>query len=486
MTEEQAFWCLTVLCDRLIPGYYSTTMYGTLLDQRVFEGLVERTMPILWEHFTKCDIQLSVISLPWFLSMYINSMPLIFSFRIVDCFFLEGPKVLFQVGLAILRINGEELLDCQDDGMFIQILKAFFNRLHESAHPDSKNEKIRAVTVFQELMVVAFREFSTITFQTIEDERKKHKDIVLSSIESFAKRTQLRNLHKTGRLSPEDLSNVYDRFHNVLSSRRLGFGPPQSSMDLGGFRVFLAGIAKWADTPHPFTQRLFVRWDSTFRGSLTLQDVVSGISSLVQRDLMSTIEYFFTLFDSDGDGILNREEVLALSEALLFVIRGSDEDLFLAAVSSFLRRCYEYADAEEKKESLIDHESAGNSNGGDRQISVTLPTFRMVVLADEPLERFFDNGFAETINLAPTAEKPKDRAGLRGLFDGLMQDGMKVAGDVRRRMDEGTGQDDEEDEDASHVLKGPEAESVVESNPQSSRVQDVDDMLSKGEVEFER
>ena len=66
-------------------------------------------------------------------------MPLVFAFRVVDCFFLSklsrkessrnpsllvlvftvGPKVLFQIGLAILKINGEELLDCSDDGQFI-------------------------------------------------------------------------------------------------------------------------------------------------------------------------------------------------------------------------------------------------------------------------------------------------------------------------------------------------------------------------------
>ena len=74
-------------------------MYGTLLDQRVFESLVEKTMPIIWDHLVKNDVQLSVVSLPWFLSLYINSMPLIFAFRVLDVFFLEGPRVLFQVGL---------------------------------------------------------------------------------------------------------------------------------------------------------------------------------------------------------------------------------------------------------------------------------------------------------------------------------------------------------------------------------------------------
>ena len=43
------------------------------------------------------------ISLPphrWFLSLYINSMPLIFAFRIVDCVLAMGVKVLFQIGLG--------------------------------------------------------------------------------------------------------------------------------------------------------------------------------------------------------------------------------------------------------------------------------------------------------------------------------------------------------------------------------------------------
>lgn len=75
----------------------SQSMHGTLLDQRVFESLVHRCLPMIHDHFQVVDVQLSVASLPWFLSLYINSMPLIFAFRIVDCFFCMGPKVLFQV-----------------------------------------------------------------------------------------------------------------------------------------------------------------------------------------------------------------------------------------------------------------------------------------------------------------------------------------------------------------------------------------------------
>ena len=280
MSESQAFFLLSVLCDRLLPGYYSTTMYGTLLDQRVFESLVEKTMPILWDHLVKSDVQLSVVSLPWFLSLYINSMPLIFAFRVLDVFFLEGPKVLFQIGLAILRINGEELLDATDDGTFISVLKSYFSRLDESAHPKSENPKLRAVTKFQELMVVAFKEFASITQNTISEQRSKHKDAVLENIESFAKRTSIRNLGpESKRLSVNDLGFLYDRFYGVLYERqqraqimqheaerkakagrtkaseivtgiagntavemgRVALGPSPTQMDYDAFREFLAG-----------------------------------------------------------------------------------------------------------------------------------------------------------------------------------------------------------------------------------------------------
>lgn len=625
MSESQAFFLLSVLCDRLLPGYYSTTMYGTLLDQRVFESLVEKTMPILWNHLVKSDVQLSVVSLPWFLSLYINSMPLIFAFRVLDVFFLEGPKVLFQVGLAILRINGEDLLDVTDDGTFISILKTYFSRLDESAHPNSENEKYRSVTKFQEMMIVAFKEFAAITQSTISEQRAKHKDAVLDNIESFAKRTSIRNLGPDSkRLSVEDLGFLYDRFYGILYEReqrmqllreestkraksgrtqvpetvsgnagnpsieigRVGMGPSPTLMNYDGFREFLAGITRWAitDAPtsshkesmsekensigssgrsrsfsvspwgtgnsepadHDFMQRLYGRWNVDDQDGLSLQNVVSGLANVKgTTDIMTSISYFFELYDDDQDGKVDREGILRISEALLFLTRRglgdslapspssigltlgeehngktpNSDERFLSSVSAFIRRCFEYADPDhpqnqpaEKTNTAPDHSplisglesfSIGDSDDDDADLidlgpslkpittplpkqqttssqskrspsnptsanlaldpanplHITLPTFRMVILADELLQQFFESAFPNSFYLSPSPSTPNatplttfstpshpssaptrvvvpPAKGLRGVLDTIVSDGIRVAGEVRKRVDE--------------------------------------------------
>lgn len=191
-------------------------MSGTLLDQRVFEQLVQRLLPMLHEHLVEAEVQLSVASLPWFLSLYINSMPLVFAFRIADCFMAMGPRVLFQIGLAILKINGEELLQVTDDGAFLNLMKSYFASLGNSAHPDSPNPKHRQITKFQELLVVAFREFGSVTDETITTERRRFRTEIIKEIELFAKRSAVRNLTDLGRFSKDEAGLIYDQLVEAI------------------------------------------------------------------------------------------------------------------------------------------------------------------------------------------------------------------------------------------------------------------------------
>ncbi|KAL3237495.1 GTPase-activating protein MDR1 RNJ42_01029 [Nakaseomyces bracarensis] len=331
MTEEQAFWCLNNLCDIYVPGYYSKTMYGTLLDQKVFEAFVEERMPVLWEYIVEHDIQLSIVSLPWFLSLFFTSMPIEYAVRIMDLFFLNGPRSLFQVALAILKINAEDILQADDDGMFIAIMKNYFHTLGTKLHPNSSDPKMREITKFQELLVTAFKEFDVITDQVILQERSKHRKDVFQNIETFVKRTQIRHMPKTYNISDENLSNIYDIFYQSIETHKISLGTGSSNMEFETFCQFMKKICDWAKPSESdadpsfrkqksdFLKRLFNRWDSAKIGELTLNDVVEGLDTLLSQDLLESINYFYSLYDTDGDGQLEKDEVLQLSEGLLLL-----------------------------------------------------------------------------------------------------------------------------------------------------------------------
>ncbi|THH10567.1 hypothetical protein EW146_g8334 [Bondarzewia mesenterica] len=461
MSEEQAFWLLEVICDRLLPGYYSMSMHGTLLDQRVFESLVARCLPILHDHFTEVDVQLSVASLPWFLSLFINSMPMVFAFRIVDCFFCMGPKVLFQVGLAILKINGEKLLQIQDDGGFIHLMREYFSGLGESAHPHSTDPRARAITRFQELLLVSFREFAIITDETIQAERRKFRNEIIMSIESFSKRSAIRNLKTLERFTKDQAGLIYDALFkaiciepppvvaqpppSLLLTKDAVEERPETRIELKTFRVFLSEIATWARdekivtngfqqrvdrevAEHEFIDRLFYFWDTSYRGSLSLQDLVSGLDGVMFNDLMENIEWFFNLHDKNKDGFLTKDEVLTLSESLLFIFRFEVGDAYLGAISRFMSNAFEYGDA-----LLPQFEDDGEQEASSPQIEsnqpyLNLATFRMVVLADEVLESFFETDLSASFRLEPVPlmELPPSSSGfLNSLWSNIATDGNK-------------------------------------------------------------
>ncbi|KAG9312784.1 hypothetical protein JVU11DRAFT_6198 [Chiua virens] len=472
MSEEQTFWVLEVLCDRLLPGYYSPTMHGTLLDQRVFESLVVRCLPMIHDHFSVVDVQLSVASLPWFLSLYINSMPMIFAFRIVDCFFCMGPKVLFQVGydfswylwyIPILKINGEKLLQIQDDGGFLNLMRTYFASLGDSAHPDSSDPRARAITRFQELLLVSFREFAVITDETILSERRKYRNEIVNNLENFSRRAAVRNLKTFARFTKEQVGLIYDALYkavclepppptvapppSLLVTTDSTQERPETRIGLKTFRVFLSEVLTWARdekivlngfqqridrevADHELIDRLFYFWDTSCRGSLSLQDLVSGLDGVMFNDLMENIEWFFNLHDKNKDGCLTKDEVLTLAESFLFIFRHEIGDAYLGAVSRFMTNAFEYGDALLPQETNSETGKTEPQQIGHNQAYLNLATFRMVVLADEILESFFETDLSASFKLEflPDLELPTSGGGfLEDLWSNIAtEDNKKI------------------------------------------------------------
>lgn len=114
---------------------------------------------------------------------------------------------------------------------------------------------------------------------------------------------------------------------------------------------------------------------------------------------------------------------------------------YLSAASTFIQRAFEYAQPEEEealiKELAVDNKISHNAAlDPSTPTYLNLPTFRMVVLADETYELLFSNTLRNSIRPEkPLDEKFDTMRNLKDMFDGLLADGRKVANKVRKRMD---------------------------------------------------
>lgn len=91
------------------------------MDQSVFEELIKEHLPELAEHMNDLSA-LASISLSWFLTLFLSIMPLESAVSVVDCFFYDGIKAIFQLGLAVLEANAQGLCSSKDDGQALMVL----------------------------------------------------------------------------------------------------------------------------------------------------------------------------------------------------------------------------------------------------------------------------------------------------------------------------------------------------------------------------
>ena len=144
-------------------------------------------------------------------------------------------------------------------------MRDYFASLGDSAHPESSDPRARAITRFQELLLVSFREFSVITDETILSERKKFRAEIIHGIETFAKRGAVRNLKSLGSFSKEQANLIYDSLYKAMcvvppvASQLSTATPaplitisegheekPETRIGLRTFQHFLSEIATWA------------------------------------------------------------------------------------------------------------------------------------------------------------------------------------------------------------------------------------------------
>uniref|UniRef100_A0A8C8FDX9 TBC1 domain family member 8B n=1 Tax=Oncorhynchus tshawytscha TaxID=74940 RepID=A0A8C8FDX9_ONCTS len=220
--EEEAFWLLVAVCERMLPDYFNRRIIGALVDQAVFEELIRMHLTQLTEHMTDLTF-FSSVSLSWFLTLFISVLPIESAVNVVDCFFYDGIKAILQLGLAVLDYNMEGLISSHDDAEAVTILNKFFDNVTNKDSPlpqtvqqnsvgnNDKASSISKVDV-SDLIKEAYEKYGDMKSEEVESMRKRNKLYVIQTLEDTTKQNVLRVVSQEVKFSASQLDELYVLF----------------------------------------------------------------------------------------------------------------------------------------------------------------------------------------------------------------------------------------------------------------------------------
>uniref|UniRef100_A0A8C1X5Z1 TBC1 domain family member 9 n=1 Tax=Cyprinus carpio TaxID=7962 RepID=A0A8C1X5Z1_CYPCA len=318
--EEEAFWLLVALCERMLPDYYNTRVVGALVDQGVFEELAHVYVPQLYDCMQALSV-ISTISLSWFLTLFLSVMPFESAVVVVDCFFYEGIKVIFQLALSVLDANIHQLLSCKDDGEAMTILGRYLDSVtnkdstlppipHLHSLLTDNGEPHPEVDIFK-LVRSSYEKFGSIRADVIEQMRFKQRLRVIQAIEDTTKRNVVRTIVTETPFSIDELEELYTLFkaEHLTSCYWGSTSNPMSRhdpslpyleqyrMDLEQFKVLFALLFPWACGTHTddLALRVFRLLDHNADALINFREFICGLSVMCHGDLTEKLKFLYKI-----------------------------------------------------------------------------------------------------------------------------------------------------------------------------------------------
>ncbi|XP_051939667.1 TBC1 domain family member 9 [Hippocampus zosterae] len=318
--EEEAFWLLVALCERMLPDYYNTRVVGALVDQGVFEELAREYVPELYDCMQDLGV-ISTISLSWFLTLFLSVMPFESAVVVVDCFFFDGIKVIFQLALAVLHANIHQLLGCKDDGEAMTVLGRYLDNVtnkdstlppiqHLHSLLTDNGEPHPEVDIFK-LVRSSYEKFGSIRADVIEQMRFKQRLRVIQTIEDTTKRNVVRTIVTETAFSIDELEELFVLFkaEHLTSCYWGGSSNPterhdpslpyleQYRIDAEQFKGLFQLLFPWANGAHsdPLAVRLFRLLDHNGDAFINFREFINGLGVLCHGDLTEKLKLLYKM-----------------------------------------------------------------------------------------------------------------------------------------------------------------------------------------------
>ncbi|XP_065173523.1 TBC1 domain family member 9 isoform X2 [Atheta coriaria] len=306
--EEEAFWLLTTLCENLLPDYYNTRVIGAVVDQGILDGLVAEHLPSLHNKINQLGM-IKMISLSWFLTIYLSVMPYESAVNIMDCFFYDGAKIIFQTALMVLEWNEDGLMECKDEGEAMQKLGDFllgvFNTDGRGAIRNRSYEEQQRSMSIQTLINKAYLNYGKITTGQIEQLRVKHRLKVVQNLEDAFESHVIRCVSDCY-MSQQELRDLLGVVREELISQKRPMpekhDPSQQpyecyQVDFEYFKLLFAALSPWGEGEQAevLAARIFSLLDENRDGFLNFRELAFAIGSTSVAEPAQRLKLLFAI-----------------------------------------------------------------------------------------------------------------------------------------------------------------------------------------------
>ncbi|KAG8463857.1 hypothetical protein KFE25_000025 [Diacronema lutheri] len=295
--EDEAFWMLCALCERLLPDYFSSHMSGLLADRDVLLALLAARLPAVGRAFAAAGpcLPLSMVLARWLLPLFLASASApTHALRLWDCLFFDGPAVLVSTAFSICEARAAELCAVEPQMLAVAL-----------ARPPTVDEALRCL--------YTERGSKSALLKAARNARERAHARRLAA--------QLAELRGATRLRVSELERLVRRLRERLHA---GAGATDVLVSTDAFVQLVREEAPECTLPPHLLHTMF---DTDGDGQIDLRELLVGLALLRRGTGDELLRACFSAYDTDESGFLEKGELAALvARVYRFVLAEGEAD----------------------------------------------------------------------------------------------------------------------------------------------------------------